>query len=201
MATARVFNDNLADNPNPVSIVISSTGASPATCIIANGQGVAFSSNGPTVNITFAPDAVSGSIIFNNVTNLGPSTPQTVYPLVTDRTVNYNTDGSTVFPYAIQVGAGPLFIKVASSVCTPDPAVIPAGGTIEMVATDHNYNVTWNASNGDPFNPALTAVYLSGNPLTVPHTAYLPAKDYSYSVSAMGPTLGTGGGKVKIKGT
>jgi plastocyanin len=200
MATARIIRDE-DDNLTPLVISIPSSGAiSPATYIIANGQPVTFT-NGSTsvVNVTFAPDAF-GVTVFNNVSGLNPGASVQQTPQTNDRTVNFNTDGSANYPYAIQVGAGPIFVKVTGSVCTPDP-VIPVGGTVEFIATDQNYTVTWNASNGDPFNPPLTKIYLSGNPLTKPHTAYLPVGNYAYTITAGGITEGNGGGTVKVKNT
>ncbi len=57
MAAARNLPPIAEDNPNPQQITISSTNASPATCIIANGQGVAFanSSSNP-INVYFEAD-------------------------------------------------------------------------------------------------------------------------------------------------
>ncbi|MGA7293894.1 MAG: hypothetical protein WBW53_18610 [Terriglobales bacterium] len=197
MATARVIHHE-DDNPSPLVITISSNGViSPPTYIIANGQPVTFTNDsGATLSVTFEADAF-GVEVFDNVNDLNPNTSNTQSPQVDDRTVNFNTDGSTDYPYAVQVGSGPMYVKVTASVCTPDPVVIPRDGTIEMVSTDQNYGVEWNASNGDPFKPPLTEIYLSGNPLTVPHTEYLPANDYAYTITS--PVEGPGGGKVIVK--
>jgi hypothetical protein len=202
MATARVIHNNEENNPNPQPIVISSSGATPKACIILNGQPVAFSSSGPTVNITFEPDAFPpypGFVVFNNITGVSPTNPVTASPQTTNRTVNYNIDGSNVFPYAIQVGAGPLYVSVVAGAPVQDPVVIPLNGSIEMIG-DRNYSVDWFTSNGDPFTPTLTNVYTAGNPLTTPHTNNRPVADYGYKLApdfAGNPT----GGTVKVKGT
>ena len=198
MATARVHHKREDLDPQP--IVISNAGVSPQTCITSNGQPVTFSSSGPTVNITFEPDAF-GVVVFDNVIQLSPSSPSTQTPQADNRTVNYNIDGSSVYPYAIAVGGGPMYVKVTAGNCTPDPVVIPLNSTIEIISTDHNYSVKWNASNGDPFTPALKEIYTATNPLTKPHTEYLPVAEYAYTVSPGGPMLGNGGGTVKVKGS
>jgi hypothetical protein len=199
MATARVI-PHEDDNPAPLVITILSSGAiSPSTYIIANSQPVTFTNNSSaSINITFEPDAF-GVPVFNNVAPLTPGASNTQSPQTSDRTVNFNTDGSTIYPYAIQVGGGPMYVKGTANDCTPVHVVIPLGGTIEMIGTDQNYNVTWNASNGDPFTPALTKIYMSGNPLNTIHTDYLPVGDYGYTISPTGPALGNGGGRVIVK--
>ena len=201
MATARVlYNDE--NNPAPQVITIPSSGViSPPTYIIANGQPVTFTNNsGSAINVTFEADAF-GVVVFNNVNGLNPIASNTQTPQVDNRTVNFNTDGSANYPCAIQVGAGPLYVAVTASVCTPDPVVVPLGGTIEMIGTDQNYQVTWNASNGDPFTPQLKEIYTAGNPLTKTHTDYLPVGNYGYTISPAGPSEGPGGGTVKVKST
>lgn len=200
MSTARVIRHEPDNVPNPFPISITSSGASPATCIIANNQPVTFTNNTQTIiNITFEPDALLAWAIFNNIVGLAPGASNTQTPLVNDRTVNYSVDGSTTsFPCAIQVGAGPFFVTINASYCSPDPAVIPLNGTLEMVSIDNkNYTVHWNAANGDPFNPPLTNVYPLSNPLTVPHTERTPAGPYAYTVQ-LGQMLGQGGGKVRV---
>jgi hypothetical protein len=200
MATSRVIHDEDDDNPAPQVITIPSSGViSPLTYIIANGQPVTFTNNSTSmINVVFEPDAF-GVVVFNNVSGLNPNASNTLTPQANNRTVNFNTDGSANYPYALQVGAGPMYIKVTASLCTPDPAIIPLGGTIEMISTDVNYSVKWDASNGDPFTPALAEIYTSGNPLTVPHTAYLPIGNYRYTISQSGISEGPGGGKVIVK--
>jgi len=205
MATARV---PLEDDVLAQVITIASNGVlSPATCFIANAQQVTFVNNsGGSIPITFEPDAF-GVTVFNNVSVGGNGGTNTQSPQVNNRTVNYNTDGSTTYPYAIQVGAGALFIKVTynqtsgNGDCTPDPAVIPLGGTIEFIG-DANYSVRWNAANGDPFTPPLTNIYTASNPLTVPHTASRPSGNYGYTITKLAITDGTGhgGGTIKIGG-
>jgi hypothetical protein len=197
MATARVIHHENDEDLNPQPITISSSGVSPQACIIANGQSVAFSSSGPTVNITFEADAF-GVVVFNNVSGLSPTNPNTQPPQVNNRTVNYNIDGSSVYPYAIAVGGGPMYVKVTAGNTTPDPVVIPLNSSIEMISTDQNYSVNWFTSNGDPFTPPLTEIYTSGNPLTKPHTNNRPVADYGYRIS---PVETPGGGTVKVKST
>ena len=199
MATARIHHRNEDLDPQP--IITSSSGTiSPPTYIIANGQPVTFTNNSAsTINITFEPDAF-GVVVFNNVT-LNPGTSDSQTPQANDRTVNFNTDGTANYPYAIQVGAGPMYVAVTAGVCTPDKVVIPLNGTIEMIGTDQNYNVHWNASNGDPFTPPLSEIYTSGNPLTKTHRDYLPVADYGYTISPAGPCAGPGGGRVVVKNT
>ena len=200
MATARVIHHREEEDLNPQPIVISSSGVSPQACITANGQSVAFSSSGPTVDITFEPDAF-GVVVFNNVSGLSPTNPNTQPPQVNNRTVNYNIDGSSVYPYAIAVGGGPMYVKVTAGNCTPDPVVLPLNSSIEMISTDQNYSVTWFTSNGDPFTPPLTEIYSQGNPLTKPHTENRPVADYGYRISPGNPTGTAGGGTVKVKST
>jgi len=203
MATARVHHHHEDDIPNPQPIVITNSGISPQAYKIANQQPVTFSSTGPTVNIYFEPDAF-GVTVFNNVTGVSPTNPQTIPPQTNDRTVNFNTDGSAVYPYAIQVGAGPMYVKVANSECTPENPVVPYGGTIRMISTDiQHYKVNWSVNAGNPF-PGLTDVYTAGNPLTKTYTETLPVNAngfaFGFSVApAPGPSLGMGGGNVIVK--
>jgi hypothetical protein len=202
MATARVIHDEDKDNPNPQQIAISSSSVVPKAVIIANGQPVTFTSNGPTVNITFEPDAFPpspGFVVFNNITGVSPANPVTVSPQTTNRTVNYNIDGSNVYPYAIQVGNGPMYVSIVNGSPVQDPVVIPLNGTIEVIG-DKNYTVNWNASNGDPFNAPLTNIYTAGNPLNTTHTDRLPVADYGYTISPKDAGV-PGGGTVKIKST
>jgi hypothetical protein len=213
MSTARVIHHDDEENLSPQPIAISSSGVvSPQTCIIANGQSVAFSSAGPTVTVTFEPDAIPGWVVFNNVT-VSPSSPQTIAPRVNDRTVNFNIDGSNVYPYAIQVGAGPMYVAVSYNsvlgvvTCTPGEVVIPYGsssiqrGTLTLVPSpsqpNNTYSVAW--PQGDPFNPQINNVPQSGN-LPMARSA---GSNYNYTVAYTGiaGNAGSGGGKVIVRGS
>jgi hypothetical protein len=198
MATARVIPPITEDVPAKLISISATHVPSPGACIIANGQSVTFANSSVNaVGVFFEPDAF-GVAVFNNITVPGNSST-TVSPLVNNRTVNYNTDGSTTYPYAIQVGNGPLYVKVTGGYTTPDPAVVPFGGTIEIISTDNNYTINWNTTNGNPF-PGLTHIYTASNPLTRAYSENLPVADYAYTIT-QGITLGSGGGTVKIKST
>jgi hypothetical protein len=197
MATARVIHHE--EDLNPLQISIPAGGViSPTTYIIANQQQVTFNNNsGSPVNITFEADAF-GVVVFNNISNLTTSTTQT--PQVNNRTVNFNTDGSTTYPYAIQVGNGPMYVNVDAGECTPETVVIPLNGTIQMASSDGvTYSITWNTNNGNPF-PGLAHIYPVSNPQTKPYTATFPIGPYGYTI-AVAKATGGGGGTVKIKST
>jgi hypothetical protein len=192
-------------DPNPQQITISNTGVlSPATCIIANGQQVTFINNlSYSINITFEADA-QGVVVFTSpvaVPGNGGSTM--ISPLTNDRTVNYNTDGSDTFPYAIQVGAGPLYISVSLSgttvQVTPSPAIIPAQGTWQLFKASgdaNTYKVTWPNVNNPPFpdftvnNQTQTASV--STPAYVGYHVKLPPSPLL--------TTGSGGGTIKVGG-
>jgi len=207
MATARAIPPG-PEAFQPQQITITSTGASPKACIIADGQPVTFINNtGGVININFQPDATPGMRVFNNVSNLSwiaPNNTNTQTPQLSNRTVNFNTDGSSNYPYAIQVGAGPLYVLVTYNGtqvnCYPSPAVIPYGGTIELYKNSgdqNNYSVTWPTPAGDPFTPPLTRVD------NTPHTDSANIADYEYKVALANPVAATGqgGGTVKVKGS
>ena len=212
MATARYIQPE--DVP-ALNITITSSGvASPnQTCIIANGQQVIFTNtSGSSVNIVFQLDAQDPTVaVFNNVNGLSPTAPNNTNsqtPLTSNRTVNYSiVIGTNTFgPYAIQVGAGPMYISVSYNSAlnkgdvTPDTAVVPFRGTVEMISTDYQYRITWNASNGNPF-PGLTDIYTYSNPLTKVYSDTLPVGPYGYTVTKTGMIAdgtGHGGGTVKV---
>jgi hypothetical protein len=192
------------DNPNPQIITITNGAASPATCKIANGQGVTFNNNsGSPISVYIEPD-VQGVTVFSSPIPVGANSSATVYPQALDRTVNFNTDGSQGYPYAIQVGGGPLYISVVVTNTgvinvTPSPAVIPAGGTWRLykASGDNNtYNVTWPGIAAPPF-PNFT-VNNTTQTAGVTTTGYV-----AYKVQLgdrLTETTGHGGGTIKVGG-
>lgn len=205
MAAARNLPPIAEDNPNPQQITISSTNASPATCIIANGQGVAFanSSSNP-INVYFEADVQGVTVFTPNPLNVPANSNVTIYPQTQNRTVNFNLDGSQTYPYAIQVGGGPLYISVAVNntgvvLVTPSPAIIPSGGTWQIfkAASDNNiYNVSWPNVSAPPF-PSFT---VNGTTQTASAntSAYVAYKvQLGNSPTA---TTGHGGGTIKVGG-
>jgi hypothetical protein len=217
MSAARVIRPE--DVP-ALNITITSSGvASPnQAVIISSGQGVVFTnSSGSTVSIVFETDAEDPSVVlFSNVNGLSPTapnntnsqTPNSQYP---NRTVNYYITGigpQPLGPYAIQVGAGPMYVSVTYDTplnegdCTPGTVAIPLRGTIEMISTDYHYKINWNASNGNPF-PGLADIYTLSNPLTRAYTNSLPIGPYGYTVQKVGmitDNTGHGGGTVRVGG-
>ena len=91
--------------------------------------------------------------------------------------------GPSFGPYAIQVGAGPMFIEITASDSEPDPILVPKGGTLQMFSNDNNtYLIGW--PNFNPF-PGLT----QANPGVTNNIAYTqvgPALGYGYSISIKG---------------
>lgn len=192
-------------DPAPYSVSISSAGVvSPATGIMTNAQSVQFTNNtSAQITVTFQPDG-QGVTTFPNTTVPPNGGTATVAPQTSNRTANFNIDGSNNFPYAIQVGAGPLYILVSwdapnsEADCQPSPAVIPAGGTVQMfrASTDsHTYSVQWPNINVNPFTPPLT----SADGLV--HTANTTG-NFGYTLDAPSPgeQIGHGGGTIKVGG-
>lgn len=193
------------DPPNPQAIAISSTGASPATCIILNGQGVSFvnSSNNP-INVSFEADVQGVTVFSQNPLNVASNSSVTIYPQTQNRTVNFNLDGSQVYPYAIQVGGGPLYISVSANNTgvinvTPSPAVIPAGGTWQVykASGDNNtYNVTWPGIAAPPF-PSFTVNNTTQTAAVTTNSQVAYQIQFGNSPRA---TTGHGGGTIKVGG-
>ncbi len=214
MATARVPRPEEAADVNPQTITVNSN-VVPSTpaCIIANGQQVTFVNSSGFSNLYFHfqpdADAVNGYSLFSDfsIASYNPPNNQvTQTPQVNNRTVNYaitvGNQTPTDYPYAIQVGAGPLYVHVwyANNEvnCYPSPAVIPVGGTLELYKNSNDtnsYPVTWPTPT-NPFTPALTGA--DG----LPHTENTGVNSYSYTAAKVGIGGGTGkgGGTVKIKG-
>lgn len=187
-------------------ITISNTGVlSPAACIISNGQSVQFTNNSPnTITITIEADAFGVTVFDQNNVPVGPNGgTATINPIVNNRTVNYNIDGSSNYPYAIQVGNGPLWVSVNADVAYPQPCVVPLGGTIEMASTDGvTYSINWTNNAVNPWLPPLTKIYPVQDPKTSPHTENVQVADLPYTIQALpGPAAAGGGGKVTVKGT
>jgi hypothetical protein len=182
------------------------TVSAPAIMIGSTDQ-VNFSSSlnstGPIV-ITFAANPPvpnpPGPTLFNNITLLRGETIGQV-PQAANGSVNYTATagGQTFGPYAIQVGAGPLYVQINNSNTIPDPAVIPKGGTLEMYSTDGvTYGISW-PSTGDPFPtppPGLTTVN-PGVSNNIPYTETSKVAIYAYSLAVL-DKLGIGGGKVIV---
>jgi hypothetical protein len=205
MAAARNLPPIADDNPNPQVITITNGIPSPATCIIANGQQVQFinTSTSP-INIYFQTDT-QGKSVFTSPILIGSqgnytATPNPNYP---DRTVNFSVNDTQNFPYAIQVGAGPLYIYVSMSNLAvievmPSPATIPSGGTWELfqASTDtHTYNVTWPNIAAPPF-PNFTVN-------NTPQMASAVTGSFDYKVKLPGgiaAKTGSGGGTIKVGG-
>jgi len=215
MAKAHVIPIEADDVSAPRVIKITAGVASPAACIIRAGQSVTFINNYRSpVDIQFDPNPLAPTTVFNDIIGLSPANSNTQSPQVANGSVNYFVkagSGPAHGPYAIQVGAGPLYIRVSydpasgKALVNPDPVMIPCKGTLEMVSTDYNYDVAWTAS--DPFTPALTSVGVSNN---TPHEENKGViGDHVYTVTKYGmsqnipggvtPAGGGGGGTVKIK--
>jgi hypothetical protein len=205
MAAARNLPPIADDNPSPQVITITNGIPSPTTCIIANGQQVQFNNTSASpINIYFQPDA-QGKSVFTSPILIGSqgtymATPNPSYP---DRTVNFSVNDTQNFPYALQVGAGPLYIFVVTTSTgvihiTPSPATIPAGGSWELFqgADDGNtYNVTWPNISAPPF-PNFTVNNL-------PQTANPVTGSFDYKVKLPGgiaAKTGSGGGTIKVGG-
>ncbi len=216
MAKAHVIPIEADDVSAPQVIKITGAGvASPAARIIGAGQSVTFINNyGSPVDIQFDPNSIAPTTVFNDIIGLSPANSNTQKPQVANGSVNYYVkvgSGPAQGPYAIQVGAGPLYIQVSynpasgKALVNPNPAMIPCKGTLEMVSTDYNYDVAWTT--GDPFAPALTSVGVSNN---TPHQESKGAiGDHAYTVTKYGTSQNTrggvtaagggGGGTVKVK--
>ena len=184
---------------------------SPQALVVGATDEVNFS-NSPnstaTITITFAanPPGVAnppGPVQFPNI-SLTPGQTIGMVPLHPNGSVNYtvSVNGATVEEtYAIQVGNGPLYVQITDSNSTPDPAVIPLGGTLEMYSTDGNtYNLTWPAT-GNPFPkpaPGLTTV----NHSVASNIVYTESKNkvatYEYNFPVHKTTLGVGTGKIVV---
>jgi hypothetical protein len=154
------------------------------------------------INITFNsnPPVVTnppGPVLFNNTPNLQPGIGDEQQPQAPNGSVNYyvNVVGGPSFgPYAIQVGAGPMYIEITSLNSEPDPILIPKGGTLQMYSNDNNtYDIGWPSFN--PF-PGLTQAN-PGAANNNPYTQSGPAQNYAYSVSVNGQD-GPGGGTIKV---
>jgi hypothetical protein len=217
MATARIIPPKEDFDPALV-ITITSTGVAPAqaTLTIQNGQQVTFRNmNAFQGTITFVLDPVNvGQALFNTVTLAAPPSPNSSKtispnPLYPNRTVNYTVtfvgDPSVYGPYAIQVGTpgpSPLFIAVANGDTTPDPAVIPPGGWIEMVSMDGlTYNVI-NWAPSDLFTPPLTQVNpgIGNNNPVQGQPPFVAAYRYTITPKAATPSAGHGGGTIRVGG-
>lgn len=192
------------DPPEPQQITISNTGAlSPATCIIANGQGVEFINNtGNQITVYFEADPQGVSVYGSQTTVPGNGGTTTLSTDVTNRTVNYNIDGSQNYPYAIQLGSGPLYILVETSntgvvLVTPSPAIIPSGGTWQLYKASgdaNTYNVTWPNVSAPPFpNFAVNNTTQSASGNTSGYVAYKVERGPSPNA-----LTGQGGGTIKV---
>ncbi len=205
MAAARNLPPIAEDTPNPLQISISGTGASPVTCIIANGQGVAFvNGSGSAISVYFEADVQGVTVFTPNPVNVPANSTTTIYPQTQNRTVNFNLDGSDVYPYAIQVGGGPLYILVGVNATgvvnvTPSPAIIPQGGTWQLYkpSGDNNtYNVTWPGITAPPFpNFTVNNATQTAATTTNGYIAYKVQKAVSPS-----ETTGHGGGTIRVGG-
>jgi hypothetical protein len=200
MATARVIPRE--DIVQPINFTYSGTTltvSSPAIIVGATDSitfanlsatatiSIAFAANPPVIN----PTGPTGPVLFNSMI-LGPGSSNAQTPMAANGSVNYTvTAGGTTFgPYSIQVGAGPLYVQVASSQTTPETVSLPKGGTLEMYSTDVTYYVSWTAM-GDPFAtpPGLTEVLkaTSGSDPNVPHTVTANVALYVYALGTSAP--------------
>jgi hypothetical protein len=180
--------------------------ATPPGIIVQQGDQVNFINNsGVAITIEFAPNP-PGPIVSGNIDVAAGSTNGFQAPNY-DASANYyiyvGTTQQNGGPYAIQVGAGPLYVQINDSTTSPDPIAVPRGGTLEMFSTDADtYTLKWTAL-GNPFTqppPGLTTVYpdLSNN---VPYTETLAVAVYAYELINDGIQEGTGGGTIKVKNT
>lgn len=165
-------------------------------------------SSSAAIQLVFAanPPGVAnppGLPLFNNVQLSPGQGTGNLTPLNSVGSVNYTVlvAGSQVGDtYAVQVGAGPLYVTVNGDVCTPKTTVVPINGSIEFYSIDNaNHGIIWNAANGNPF-PGLSNVYPLSNPLTRAYTETFPAGGYGYTMGPGAAAVG-GGGTVKIKQT
>lgn len=179
------------------------------------GQQVSFTNNsGTSVLISFEPNP-PGPTMFVEIPNLANGATNTQTPSVDvygNGAVNYyiyDANNNAHGPYAIEIGNGPLYVQVTWSqamgagLCTPDPAVVPYLGHLEVYSNDYNYNVGWPTSFGDPFTPRLNSVAPgSANNSPVQETANFNLYKYTVTKNPPNPKEGTGngGGKVIVKG-
>jgi hypothetical protein len=181
------------------TVTITATDATPEGCILQAGQGVTFTNNsGSPVTITFNPTNMFGASI--NLTASAPGNSYTAPGPAGSGSVNYyitvganpNPNG----PYAIQAGAGPMYVVVSGSVgnekVSPDPVAIPVGGTLQMnpSLSTNKYSVgTW--TNGDPFIVPLTTVD------STPHTDNTSDGPGQFPYTATRTSIEGGGGNGK----
>jgi hypothetical protein len=202
MAAARAYpRTDLVQNIS----IDSSFHATPPGIIVQQGDQVNFVNNsGVTITIEFAPNP-PGPIVSGNIDVAAGSTNGFVAPNY-DASANYYiyvgpTQQSG--PFAIQVGAGPLYVQINNSTTSPDPIAVPRGGTLEMFSTDADTcTLKWTAL-GNPFTqppPGLTTVYpnVTNN---VAYTETLPVAVYAYQLINDRIEDGTGGGTIKVKNT
>lgn len=200
MAVARVL------DPQPQQVNINSNyDANPAGVQITDSQPVKFNNNsGATISITFAPTAITGRRVFNDITNLANGQSVTESPLVTDVTVNYQVwyGLQNYGPFAIEVGTGALEISVTNGLPTPNRSAVPPNGEIQFNATDQQCSLNWSPNN--PTNPQLTTVYVgqSNNPVASVRGSLGQAFNYSLNTSAEAhkahKVQGGGGGTIKV---
>lgn len=196
MSAARVIPMDQTEWP----IAIDSTfTATPQGITVQPGDQINFENNSEVaVNIQFLPNPPGEAVYPSMNVAVGPKSSNGFTAPSYNASANYNIYvGATKQaggPYAIQVGVGPLYIQVTytdgEGECSPDPAVIPHGGNLRMVETDHHsYSVGWKGGK-NPFNPPLATV---GS-----HQSTASAGQYEYTVSGGGPILGGGGGTIII---
>jgi len=191
-------------NPIPVNEwkIVIEDGFAPSSqgIIISPGDTVLFVNNTRyPVNIVFDPTS-QPEPMFSDTPVIPPGESYVA-------TTSPDLDGSEMYrvysggvkqnggPYVIQVGRGPLYIEVTHGITAPDPAVIPAGGTLRIIdSANHSYTVIdWKKSGNscpNPFNPPLAAV---GN-----HEVTAGTGEYSYTLSSCNPIVGDGGGTIKV---
>ncbi|MGA3089957.1 MAG: hypothetical protein ABSD75_15185 [Terriglobales bacterium] len=215
MATRRVIPIDEDSLPAQQININSNLIPSPGACIIAASgqQAVTFiNGSGSAITITFDDNPISGTLFSSpiNLTASGSGASYTQIPTLpnnlTGATTNYYISAGSVKngPYAVQVGAGPMYIQFTEDnqgvLVNPTPVAIPFGGTLEPVAGDGNsYNITWPNST-DPFNPLIQTVDAQV------HTEWITGiAEYNFRVMKAGPIrspkLGTGhgGGTVKVQ--
>ncbi|MGA9356130.1 MAG: hypothetical protein WBV46_20760 [Terriglobales bacterium] len=107
-------------------------------------------------------------------------------------------------PFAIQVGAGPLFVTIGGSFANPtyNPATVavpigtslpPGPGILQMNSTSSTFGITW-ANNSDPFTPNISST--GGQAHAV--SSLSATTNYAYTA---GPTFenNPAGGRVVIQ--
>lgn len=164
--------------------------------------------SGSDITIQFQPNPpgqpVSGNITITNGSSGGFTAPN--YNAAANYYIYVGTTQKSG-PFAIQVGIGPIYVQLVSTAAgittNPSPVAMPAGGYLEMISNDYNYNVN-NWSPVDPFSPPLTSVGIgAGNNSPHQENTTNAVMDYTYKLSAATPgaTTGNGGGTVRVKGT